>query len=714
MRRLVACVASVVLCMPFWVVAQAQNTETSDVIVVEEIVVTASKREQNLQDVPLTITAITAEQISEFDLTTIQDFVDLVPNALVDSGTFGINDTIVIRGVGLPLDFIEQGTGVYQNGYYIGGARTVFSDFMDLQRVEVLRGPQGGLYGRNAVGGTVNFIHNGPKMDEFEGSVELQYGEYDRTEARGILNVPLAEGRLALRLNSWIVDQQEGEYYNITLQEWQDRKEISGFRASALWQVSEVIDVTVWADFTSLEGPENRGAAEEIGGESKNALRRDTPSNANKDWRLQGLTVNWETDLGTVSSLTSVREYKLDSFADQDGYDDKNFAFQTISRDEDVDSLFQELRLVSPADRAVQYIVGFNYIKEDLNLYRPVHHMDPTGALLRISATQAEVNAESFSYFAEITWSVMENLDVILSGRQTNDEKLFDFERSNTGSPSILLDRDDDWSNQSIGAGVAWRVNDRVNLYFRANEGFRPGGYNTGFSFGVDPALAAQVIPYGEETSLNMELGAKTSWFQDRFILNIALYRLDQTDVLGGVFDFGSFNFFFQNLGESETDGIEIDFTARPVENLTFSGSLGYIDGKILEVNAVPGAFVTISEGGPIPGGNSTTASLMASYRFPFSSSMDVLLSALWKYQDNRDPYSPGAVEGGELFDYSIVDLHAGVEADMWSLTGFIRNVTDDDYVISQAFFNPGGQFFRPVTNRANGENWGIRLKVAF
>ena len=713
MRRLIAYTAIAVLCAPFGALSHAQNAETAQVVI-EEIVVTASKREQNLQDVPFPVTAITGQQISEFDLTTIEDFIDLVPNAIVDSGTFGINDNITIRGVGLPLDFIEQGTGVYQNGYYIGGARTVFSDFMDLERVEISRGPQGGLYGRNAVGGTVNFIFNAPRMDEFEGSMELQYGEYDRTEARGILNVPLAEGRVALRLNSWIVDQQEGEYYNITLQEWQDRKEISGFRASVLWQVSEDIDVTFWADFTSLEGPENRGAAEQIGGESKRTIRRDTPSNANKDWRLQGLTVNWETDLGTVSSLTSIREYKLDSFADQDGYDDKSFAFQTISRDEDVDSLFQELRLVSPADQAFKYIVGFNYIKEDLNLYRPVHHMDPLGALLRISATEAEVNAESFSYFAEITWSVMDNLDFILSGRRTDDEKLFDFERSNTGSPSVLLDRDDDWSNESFGAGIAWRLNEQVNLYFRANEGFRPGGYNTGFSFGVDPALAAQVIPYDEETSLNMEFGAKTSWFEDRFILNVALYRLEQTDVLGGVFDFGSFNFFFQNLGESETDGIEIDFTVKPLENLSFNGSLGFIDGKILEVNAVPGAFVTISEGGPIPGGNTTTASLLATYRFPISSSMDAVLSTLWKYQKNRDPFSPGAVEGAKLFDYSIVDLHAGIETERWSLIGFIRNVTDDDYVISQAFYNPGGRFFRPVTNRANGEHWGVRLKVTF
>ena len=714
MRRLIACTTSVVFCMPFWATAHAQNAETADGVFVEEVVVTANKREQNLQDTPLTVTAITAEQINEFDLTTIQDFIDLVPNALVDSGTFGINDTIVIRGVGLPLDFIEQGTGVYQNGFYIGGARTVFSDFMDLERVEVLRGPQGGLYGRNAVGGTVNFIHTAPKMDELEGSLELQYGEYDRTEARGILNVPVAEGRLALRLNSWIVDQQEGEYYNTTLREWQDRREISGFRASALWQVSEDIDVTFWADFTSLEGPENRGAAEQLGGESKKAIRRDTPSDANKDWSLQGLTVNWETGLGTVSSLTSVREYKLDSFADQDGFDDKSIAFQTISRDEDVDSLFQELRLVSPADQALKYIVGFNYIKEDLNLYRPVRHMDPTGALLRISATEAEVNAKSYSFFAEVTWSIVENLDVILSGRRTDDEKLFDFERSNTGSASILLDRDDDWSNESFGAGIAWRPNERINLYFRANEGFRPGGYNTGFAFGVAPELAAEVIPYGEETSLNLELGAKTSWFQDRFTLNVALYRLDQDDVLGGVFDFGSFNFFFQNLGKSETDGVEIDFTARPIENLTIAGSFGYVDGTITQVNAVPGAFVTISEGGPIPGGNTTTATLLASYRYPVSPAMDVVLSALWKYQENRDPYSPFAAEEAVLFDYSIVDLHAGVEADRWSVTGFVRNVTDDDYVISQAFFNPGGVFFRPVTNRANGKNWGVRVRVSF
>ena len=714
MRRMISCALAIVLGAAFISIARAESPATAGPAVIEEVVVTANKREQNLQDAPLTVTAITAEQISEFDLTTIQDFIDLVPNALVDSGTFGINDTIVIRGVGLPLDFIEQGTGVYQNGYYIGGARTVFSDFMDLERVEVLRGPQGGLYGRNAVGGTVNFIHTAPRMDEFEGEVELQYGEYDRTEVRGIANIPVAEGRLALRLNTWLVDQQKGEYYNITLGEWQDRREISGFRASALWQVTDDVDVTFWADFTSLEGPENRGAAEEIGGEAKTALRRDTPSDANKDWRLQGMTINWETGIGTVSSLTSVREYKLDSFADQDGFDDKSIAFQTISRDEDVDSIFQELRLVSPEDQALKYIVGFNYIKEDLALYRPVRSMDPAGALLGVSATEAEVNAESYSFFTEITWSLLENLDFIVSGRYTDDEKLFDFERSNTGSPSILLDRDDDWSNESFGAGIAWRATENIHLYFRANEGFRPGGYNTGFAFGVDPAIAAEVIPYGEETSLNLELGAKTSWFQDRLIVNVAAYRLDQEDVLGGVFDFGSFNFFFQNLGESETDGVEVDVTARPVENLTLSGSFGFIDGTITEVNSVPGAFVTISEGGPIPGGNTTTASLMATYRVPVSASMHLVLSALWKYQHNRDPYWEFPAENAVLFDYSIIDVHAGIETDRWNLTGFVRNITDDDYVISQAFFNPGGVFFRPVTNRANGTNWGVRVRATF
>ncbi len=693
--------------------ANAADDSSDESARLEEIIVTASKREQSLQDVPITVTAITGQTIQDLDLRRIDEFIDMVPNALVNSGAFSINDTISIRGVGLPLDFIEQGTGVYQNGYYIGGARTVFSDFYDLERVEVLRGPQGALYGRNAVGGAVNFIYNAPDLEDFGGSVQVGYGEFDRTEARGVVNIPISEGKFAVRLATWYIDQNEGEYFNTTLDEWQDRQEIAGFRASALWQASDNVDVTFWMDSSSEKGPENHGAAEEIGGEAKTDIRRDTPSNAQKDFSLYGMTINWETSIGTVSSLSSFREYKLDSLSDQDGFDDKTLAFQTIERDEDVDAFFQELRLVSTWDNSLQYVVGLNYYKEDLNLFRPVHIMDPSGALLAISATEAVINAKSWSAFGELTWTITERLDLIGSVRRTSDEKDFDFARTRTGSTGIFLDRNDDWDNTSWGAGILFRATDDVNLYLRANEGFRAGGYNTGFNFDVDPALAAEIIPYGQETSLNIELGVKTSWFDNKLTINAALFRLKQDDVLGGIFDFGSFNFFFQNLGKGETDGFELDFAVRPIENLTIGGSFGYIDGEITEVTPIPGAFVTISEGSPIPGATSTNWTLFGTYRIPISAGMNFVMSAAWRRNHHRGGYSPGWVEGAELFEYSIVDIRAGVEAERWQLMGYINNVTDDDYVISQAFFSPGGQF-RPITSRHVGSNWGVQAMFRF
>ena len=217
--------------------------ESHDGILLEGVEVTASRRTQQIQDVPNSISAIGLDTIKDSRIQSLKDTMELVPNASVEQSSVGDNQVVVIRGVGsAPVRISESAFGLYRNGAYFGGARTNIGTLVDLKRIEILRGPQGGLYGRNAVAGTVNLIYATP-TDSLEGSVSGMYGSFKRTEFEGVLNVPVVKDKFAIRVVGWHLNQDEGEHYNAYLNEYIDKNKDTGGRLSARWTLTPDLKV---------------------------------------------------------------------------------------------------------------------------------------------------------------------------------------------------------------------------------------------------------------------------------------------------------------------------------------------------------------------------------------------------------------------------------------------------------------------------------------
>ena len=684
------------------------TSEPADSRKVERVVVTATRREADIQKVPGAVTAWGSGTIDTNRLNDAKDFVQLLPNALFEEGSFNINASISIRGIRPGQDISEPGFGYYRDGHYMGGLRTNFSDLLDLERVEVLRGPQGGLYGRNAVGGAVNFIYRQPDLENKSGYAEVSYGSYDRYEARAIANLPIVEGELAARINAWFVDQTEGQFHNITLGEDVDTYKSSGGRASLKWKADDDFSVVWQVERQSQSGPEVVGVQPGLG-ETDETIVADSPSKANKDWTFVSQNAVWDTSIGQVSLLASYRNYQLQSLADQDGGANPALK-QLIRRYEDDDAYYVSAQWLSRSDQRLTWVAGVDFFHEDFGLVRPVT-CDGGSCTFSLAQTQFDLPTDSIAVFGEATFQLTDTLSLIGSARYNQDEKELNLLRRVFNPAGVLITSvpvqdSATFENTSFGAGVQWLPNDNLNFYFRANEGFRAGGYNTGIS---SASFDINRLPFNEETSVNYEIGAKTAWLDGKLIVNLALFRLYQDNLQGFVPD-AFFNFFVENVGESETDGVEVELAAQVTENLLVTFGYGWIDGELTGGADFSGSLA----GKGILFGNGQNWNLNGVYRHPIANETDLVLQASWRQNDPDFAGVPIFFIGdvNTFNSYSLVDASVAVEGEDWRIRLFGTNLTDERYILSQAFFNPFGP--GTLINFNQDRRFGVEASVSF
>jgi iron complex outermembrane receptor protein len=308
---------SIVAFLPDQSIAQAPALES--------ITVKARKVEEDQQHVPVAITAITQEIIDKTRARSFQDFVLLVPGATFQQGNFNDNQTIILRGVqGAPDELAEPGFGLFRDGSYYGGSRTNFGTFVDIASVEIMRGPQGAIFGRNAVGGAVNIRTNQPILDEVEGLVETGYANHGEFDFKFIANVPLVDGKVAARMATWYLNRSGGEYRNITLDKNLDKAGDKGVRLSILAKPSDNFDFTLTGEAQRTKGPESMHYFPSPSyfnpdGETKKTLRRDTLGQSENEYIYFAGEMNWDTeDLGTITLVGSYRQHEFTAQGDAD------------------------------------------------------------------------------------------------------------------------------------------------------------------------------------------------------------------------------------------------------------------------------------------------------------------------------------------------------------------------------------------------------------
>ncbi len=607
-------------------VAQEPATEPA---AIEEIVVTAQKREESLQDVPLSVAAFTGETMAKAGIDSVLELPRLVPNLMLNRGSQVSNLRMSIRGVGAPGNSaMDPSVGTFVDGVYVPRPGSLVASFNDMAGVEVLRGPQGTLFGRNATVGGILFRTADPTGD-LGGSIEAQAGNYGMQKYSGMINVPAGD-RLSFRL-AGLYDSIDGYAKNrFDGKTFGDRDTTAG-RLGMKWDITDSLDWTVKVDYSKIGGD---GQIEtEIDPATLTAVSTarltaftggnppdlydpfDRRSNQriyghldDKNW---GVTSNLSWDLPggyTVRLLGGYRDWQNDQV---DG-DVVWTPLDLVSRTGAYDSTSQsyELQLISPTDQLfggrLDYVAGLYYFQEDFAIGETLGFGSqlcstfvpaPPAANAACVASPNKANAavldfsqdaSNYAVYAQANIGITDTVDFVLGGRWTKDEKTGSFVQTiNNPFANALRLRSAENQKLSVSddeftyrAGLNWKLNPDLLLFTSYSTGYKSGGFNSGGGWRA-PTLPPLNREFKKETSDNIEVGVKSTLAGGAARLNATLFRMNLSDFQDRAFDGTSFNVI--NAGNLRNQGLELDGDLAVTDSLRLFAALGYLDSEFTQ-----------------------------------------------------------------------------------------------------------------------------------
>lgn len=694
--------------------AVAQDAKTT-AVPSEDIIVTARKRAERLFDVPSPVSAIGGAQIDALRVQDARDLLTLTPNAFLQENNAGTARDISIRGVSTPSLFAEPGVAFYVDDVYSSGFVSYPARFYDIERIEVLRGPQGGLYGRNAVGGAVNVLSRQPGA-AFAASGSATYASNERSELEAMVNLPLGD-KAGMRVTGWSVDQNEGDYFNPVTKKYLDATEDTGGRLTFTARPTDKVTVSLVAETTGGTVP-GTYLFFPTAGETKATVRRDTqPFNDIDSTRYSG-KVEAQTGIGDLTFILGKREYSLKGAEDTDLSNQAAFGSplaalgqQITTRVNDTDATFAEARWASRQLDRVSILAGVTYLSEqatgDIATNLAGASQAFTGGLApAVLAIANDQEVTSWSGFVEATLALSPTVSATGSFRYTQDEKTVDF----AFAPSALLGgfglfpqslkRTKTFDNVSPGLTVAWSPDPDTRVYGKIQTGFRAGGFN--FNVG-----SVANLPYEEEKSVNYEAGVKRRLADGKVTLGGSVFYLTQNDVLVPLFDFtqpAGLQGYLENVGDAETLGAEVEASVKISDALTLGASIGYLDATFTS-GSVSG---TKLDGKELPSSRKLTYALTGSYVRPITDRVRVLSDVSYSHRDS------GFQDARNLFKIGSADLlnaSVGVGVGRAEVRAFVQNALDDDYEI--AF----GGFRAPAASAvilAPERTYGVTLRLSY
>jgi iron complex outermembrane receptor protein len=686
------CTSPFALCAP----AMAQEDGAS---ADEEIVVTARRREERLQDVPVAVTAISGDELAAAGAQDITVLSQSVPNiTLENSRATSATLTAFIRGVGQqdPVAGFEQGVGIYLDDVYLNRPQGAVLDVYDLERIEVLRGPQGTLYGRNTIGGAVKYVTRRIDRDDPTLRARFAYGSYNQTDVVLSGSTPLSE---TFRVSGAVAGfVRDGFGTNLTTGADNYDKDVFAARASAEWEPSPDFLVRLSADHyrdnsnqrqghrllpPTLSGDFDTTAGITTFGPITRAEAEGTGVQLFVDWALGE---NW-----TLRSITAHREDEYSSPIDFDSTAARTFDVPVVYENE---QFSQELQAIYEGDR-LAVVLGAYYL--DANAFDAFDAIFTSIA----SFTLGDVDTQTWAVFGEATWDLTDQLSLTLGGRYTEDERHSVVIRQvflsapspyfggpgtiGTASPVPRFEgtrTDEAFTPRVI---LAWEPNPDLNLYASYSQGFKGGGFDPRGNF-ANADVRAGFLP---EFVDSYELGLKTSFWDGRVRINSDVFFADYTDVQipGSVIVPGppiSFVGTVTNAGGAEMKGVEFEGTAQFTDALSGALSFGYIDAEYTEfiVNGVDVAALRDVQNTPDWTGN---ASLTYATPLALGSSPGVLSftgSAAYRSETQQfeNPIPLLDQPAFWLYDASI---NWTSDNDRWRLGIYGRNLSDERYITS-------------------------------
>ncbi len=712
---------------------------------IEEIVVTAQHREQNLQDVPISISAFNATDIESNMFRDVTDFVGRTPNASFVSNGARSRKEISMRGL---TNFVasNQARRTSTFGFYIDGFNLSSSSsnppIMDIERIEILRGPQSTYFGANALGGGISVTSKAPNTDEFSGSVMIDYGSFDTLDLEATLNIPIIKDNLAARIN--IKDaSSDGNIENINPTGGGNDSDYQYIKASVLWTPTDKLSIT----FNYSDSEEEVGMREGVpsgvfstfAGETLFASFPDLNGDGKADPDPDGVgfypdnddkvNFNAPQEVGTEFDYYIVRidyEFESMSFSSITGYVDSDFylrgdidggsgdyfnEFRTIPRD----SFTQEFRLQSNGESKLNWNVGAYYNDDEgfIDNKTFIGAEMPFGLAegFLVDSEESTETSEGYAVFGQIDYYFTEKLLVTVGGRYSEEIIETDIEGFGGAFEQTLSSKEtfDDFSPR---VAVSYDISEDTTLYASVAKGFKSGG------------VQLSPLPSGEsfdpEELWNYEIGYKAELFDRTLRVNAAIFYMDWTDLQvafqqAGLDADGEFVIFggTDNADSAESKGVELSITSAPVEGLVMNFSVGYLAAEFKEFVAFIDSENRVLDGETVPNSPKWTVSADAEYNFALTGSLEGFVRGEFMYRDEIRSSVDSLIQSGfpwEVPSYDVTNLRFGVRHEKYTVAFYVENLFDQEYFTNsyrKAFAS--GLHIEPGVQR-----YGMRVRANF
>ncbi|WP_333698004.1 TonB-dependent receptor [Kordiimonas lacus] len=664
----------------------------------EEVIVTAQKRESSLQDTPIAMTAMTGEMLENIGIRTIEDFQFFVPGVTVTNDSMAI---VNIRGIGTSAFGVatDPSSTVHFDGIYQPRPTTGYQDMFDVERLELLRGPQGVLFGRNSAGGTLNVISKAPS-EEFEGTFGVTMGSYNKRSFSGTVSGPLSNNiraRLTLLKND-----RDGIYTDIVSgDKYQDQDTFAG-RATIAIDFTENFEMILRGDFSKEREtgypavrtfyPDEFADAGATIPTDEDEVAFDTKPVSNADIWGMSATAIWSGEDYTFKSITSYRESEVDQVIDADGTDLTIFdiGFQENSR-----SFTQELQLSNNNPERLEWIVGAFFLNEDGDGGIDILFEDP-----KINIPERNVT-NAYALFGQSTYSVTDRLRATVGLRYSYEKKSYNYSTAVNGTEVDSGSPTDDWKAWTPRFAIDYDINDDVMAYISATRGFKSGGFQLGDASSFDP-----------EYLWSYEAGVKSTLFNKRMRANVGVFQYDYTNLqvveyIGGVAT-------TSNAGQATIKGIEGEFVARVADDFDVNATIAYLDAK----------YDVFFEGGEDFSGNRISNSPKWAYSFGAQYTYDIgdkgyiTLRGDFAWRDNVD-FKRNNLPQYRADTYSLLNARiAYTTADeLWEVSLYGQNLTNNryaTYITTGRNVAGAADSSLPVTVFGEPRQYGIQLKRNF
>ena len=711
---------------------------------IEEIVVTATRREERMLDVPFSISVIGGEQLDQNQSQTLEEALTGTPGilALDFGGTEGTN--IIMRGLSTAGDGEASGTttALYFGESLVGGSLPNgrgSPNFrpVDINRIEMLRGPQGTLYGAGSLAGAVRIIPNAPDSSAFDAAIGTSFsdttqGAGNGWTVQGHVNLPISED-VAIRLVGYKEDRP-GFVRNITLNEVLNDVDVAGGRASLRWEPNDKFDLTATYVHQSREAN---------GSPDYDPLLPLYQTDIEREFderksSLADLVINVATNAGTLTSVSTYYKDDFDTLSIRSG--------RAISDERFIERYAQELRFASQRDSKLGWLIGAYVERIDEEI--PEEFRDPvTGQLFTknfgFAGRHTFTDREQNSLFGELVYSFSEKLKATVGIRfadykvDTTDIQLlvdppvtgavFIDELPGLNSPSnVIVDVHLDESAVTPRFNLSYKPTDNQTHYLQIAKGFRMGNTDSFISSFCDDAGAGG--PFGSDSAWNYEVGSKIALASGRLSVSGALYYVEWEEIPLFLADFSCFEFYVQNAAKARSTGAELEVSALLSDHFSTKLTIAYNNAEITDISGANGAGVN---GEKLVGAPDWLVNVVGDYSYPISSAVEFFaagdVSYVGDYQNGLScdfngfagfsPLPPPLVKEPGLFDcydstafsppefvadpgsgsYVTVNAQVGIQTDRYKIYAYARNLFDDDtrtYINYQAAL--GSAYNRP------------------